>query len=213
MGYVYRHIRLDNGYPFYIGISNSCDGKYKRANARAKRNNLWGKIVAKTNYEVEILFEHDDYEFIKEKEKEFISLYGRINTKTGILSNLTDGGEGTIGWIPTKEQRDNQSNRMKGDKHPQFGIKHSEERNLNNSLGQLNLNKTNKALSDMNKKNKGALNPASKKVVNTITKEIFNSVKEASLSVGYSSPYLSEMLSGKYKNKTNLIYYIKKEEC
>jgi len=61
MGYVYRHIRLDNGNPFYIVISNSCDGRYKRANAKTKRNNLWAKITDKTNYEIEILFEHNDY--------------------------------------------------------------------------------------------------------------------------------------------------------
>ena len=29
------------------------------------------------------------------KEIEFIKLYGRINLKTGVLANLTDGGEGS----------------------------------------------------------------------------------------------------------------------
>jgi hypothetical protein len=204
MGYVYRHIRLDSGNPFYIGISNSCDNRYKRANAKTKRNNLWAKIIAKTNYEVEILFEHDNYELIKEKEKEFISLYGRINTNTGILSNLTDGGEGTIGWIPTKEQRRNQSNRMKGDKHPQFGIEHSKERRLNNSLGQLNLNKNNNVLSEINKKNKGALSSVSIKVINIKTNEIFDTLTDAAKSIGFSQNYLGEMLRGKYLNKTDI---------
>lgn len=131
MGYVYRHIRLDSGNPFYIGISNDDDGLYKRAFSKEVRNNLWKKIISKTNYEVEILFEHDDYEFIKEKEKEFISLYGRINTNTGILSNLTNGGEGTLGYVQSKEmiadrvlkvtgkkrtqeQKDYMSSKMKG---------------------------------------------------------------------------------------------------
>ena len=204
MGYVYRHIRLDNGNPFYIGISNDADGSYKRAFSKEVRNNLWKKIISKTNYEVEILFKHDDYEFIKEKEKEFISLYGRINTNTGILSNLTNGGEGTIGWIPTKEQRKNQSDRMKGDKHPQFGIKHSKERKLNNSLGQLNLNKKNNALSEINKRNKGTLSSVSIKVINIKTNEIFDTLTDAAKSIGFSQNYLGEMLRGKYLNKTDV---------
>ena len=33
------------------------------------------------------------------KEIEFIKLYGRKDNNTGILVNLTDGGEGTLGVI------------------------------------------------------------------------------------------------------------------
>lgn len=97
MAYLYRHIRLDKNIPFYIGIGS--DETYSRANSNKNRNNHWLNIVSKTQYDVEILFEHDDYEFIKEKEIEFISLYGRINNNTGILSNLTDGGDGCLGLI------------------------------------------------------------------------------------------------------------------
>jgi hypothetical protein len=43
--------------------------------------------------------ESDDYEFIKQKEIEFIALYGRKNLGKGSLVNLTDGGEGTIGYV------------------------------------------------------------------------------------------------------------------
>lgn len=211
MGYVYRHIRLDNGNPFYIGISSGNDGKYKRANARAKRNNLWAKIVAKTDFEVEIMFEHDDFEVIKEKEKEFISLYGRINTSSGILSNLTDGGEGTLGWIPSEEKRKNHSEKMKGDKHPQYGVKHSEERKQSNSLAQLKLNKTNNALSKRNSENKGSLNHKSRQIINIITNEIFSTIGEAYKTTIFSRCHVSQMLSGIYENKTNLKYYIKKE--
>jgi hypothetical protein len=119
MGYVYRHIRLDNGNPFYIGISNDSSGLYKRAFSKEVRNNLWQKIIKKSNYEVEIIFEHDDYEFIKEKEKELISLYGRINANTGILSNLTDGGEGTLGYIQSKEMVNNRIAKTTGQKRTQ----------------------------------------------------------------------------------------------
>ncbi len=113
MHYLYRHIRLDIDQPFYIGIGTKPKAflyystEYSRAYNKSRRNNIWKKIINKTSYEVEILFESDNYNFIKEKEIEFIKLYGRINNKTGILTNLTDGGEGTKGFVvsfSTKEK-------------------------------------------------------------------------------------------------------------
>ncbi len=101
--FLYRHIRLDKNEPFYIGIGTkqstyaAFKTEHKRAFEKERENDIWTKIVAKTDYEVEILLESDDYEFIKQKEKEFIKLYGRINLETGILSNLTDGGDGVVG--------------------------------------------------------------------------------------------------------------------
>ena len=55
MAYVYRHIRLDKNEPFYIGIGS--DMTNKRANERARRSELWKKIVAKSEYEIEILMD------------------------------------------------------------------------------------------------------------------------------------------------------------
>jgi len=87
MAYIYRHIRLDKNEPFYIGISKS-NINYKRAFNTTARNSFWKNIVSKTEYEVEILLESDDYEFIKQKEVEFLSLYGRrdLNKGTGFFS-------------------------------------------------------------------------------------------------------------------------------
>jgi hypothetical protein len=39
------------------------------------------------------------------KEVELIALYGRRNTNTGTLFNLTDGGEGVAGMVKTSEQK------------------------------------------------------------------------------------------------------------
>lgn len=103
MAYLYRHIRLDKNIPFYIGIG--IDSNYYRANSKKSRNDHWNKIVNKTDYEVEILFEHEDYNFIKEKEKEFISLYGRKDTNNGMLVNMTDGGDGCLGLIHSDEAK------------------------------------------------------------------------------------------------------------
>jgi hypothetical protein len=134
MAYVYRHIRLDKNEPFYIGIGN--DMTNKRAKEKARRSNLWKKIIAKSDYEVEILFDDITYDEAKAKEIEFIELYGRIDLGNGTLANLTNGGDGTIN--PSQETRDKISKvnkgrknsealmelliNRKGQKNPAFGI-------------------------------------------------------------------------------------------
>lgn len=111
--YLYRHIRIDKNEPFYIGIGTKRRSKeiygyrseYSRAYSKHDRNIFWKRVVKKAGYRVEILLESDDYDFILQKEREFIGLYGRRNIKTGTLTNLTDGGEGCTGMIiPFKQQ-------------------------------------------------------------------------------------------------------------
>jgi hypothetical protein len=98
--FLYRHIRLDKNEPFYIGVGTKQPGKnpYIRAFRKELKNNIWWKIANKSEYEVEILLESNDYEFILNKEIEFISLYGRINLGNGHLSNITNGGRSLNGY-------------------------------------------------------------------------------------------------------------------
>jgi hypothetical protein len=97
--YLYRHVRLDKNEPFYIGIGKKCKKgvkyQYKRALDFVLRSELWKRIYNKSNktIKVDILLESDNHEFIKQKEIEFIKLYGRINRNSGILCNFTDGGD------------------------------------------------------------------------------------------------------------------------
>jgi hypothetical protein len=103
--YLYRHIRLDNGFPFYIGIGTRQRGHsnksvYLRANSTSNRSSFWKNIVNKAGFEVEILYETGSVSEIKQKEVEFIKLYGR-KENGGILCNMTDGGDGLN---PTKEK-------------------------------------------------------------------------------------------------------------
>jgi len=99
MAYVYRHIRLDKNVPFYIGIGES---KYRHSSIQ-NRNKIWKRIVAKTDYEVEILLDGLSWEEACKKEIEFIKLYGRIDRNTGTLANMTDGGDGNLGLIHSAE--------------------------------------------------------------------------------------------------------------
>lgn len=132
MAYLYRHIRLDKNVPFYIGIGSS--ENYARAKDGVKRSILWKRIAAK-GYEVEILIDGLTWEQACEKEKEFISIYGRIDLKTGTLANMTDGGDGMLN--PSEDVRRALSRASTGKWHSQetkdrlramkIGIKHSPE--------------------------------------------------------------------------------------
>ena len=53
---------------------------------------------------------------------------------------------------------------------------------------------------------KGILNHKSKKVINTETNQIFNSIKEASVFYSINYNILSKNLNGQNINKTNLVY-------
>jgi hypothetical protein len=117
MAVLYRHIRLDTNEVFYIGIGKKEKRAYERGN---RRNAFWKAVVNKTDYDVEILLESDDYEFIKQKEIEFIALYGRRNLGRGSLVNLTDGGDGLLGTIAW--------NTGSIEKSKYFGEKDTEER-------------------------------------------------------------------------------------
>ena len=114
MAYLYRHVRIDKNEPFYIGIGS--DDKYRRAEAKKGRNKFWKSIVSKTDYTIEIILDDISFEQAKEKEKEFIALYGRRDLGTGSLVNLTDGGDGTVGVIRTEEWKRKQSLKLKGRK-------------------------------------------------------------------------------------------------
>jgi hypothetical protein len=115
MAYVYRHIRLDTMQPFYIGKGSDENGLYKRANTKISRNNYWNKIIEKTNYRVDILLDNLTNFEAFEKEIEFIKIYGRVNIGTGILCNMTDGGEGSLNI--GDETRKKLSLASKGRKH------------------------------------------------------------------------------------------------
>ena len=113
MAIVYKHIRLDNNEPFYIGIGKKRD----RAFTKHKRSIFWEKIVSKTDYRVEILFDDLTWEEACEKEKEFIQLYGRKDLGLGSLVNLTDGGEGSNNIIVSNYRKEIASLTHTGEKN------------------------------------------------------------------------------------------------
>lgn len=91
--YVYMYLRED-GTPYYVG-----KGKDDRAYVKANRR-------AKVPPENRIVFPYNNLTEKEslEKEMELIAKYGRKDIGTGILRNLTDGGDGASGAKRTPEQ-------------------------------------------------------------------------------------------------------------
>ena len=145
--YLYRHIRLDKDEPFYIGIGkkrenfNTYNQEFERAYSRSHRNKHWKNIVANTEYQVDIVYECNDWEEIKRKENEFIALYGRRDLGKGSLCNMTDGGEGTNGWIANDEIKKKISEGRMGIPSWNKGMKLSQEIRANMSKAQKGLKK------------------------------------------------------------------------
>lgn len=78
-------------------------GKYKnRAFEKGKyrRNSYWHNIVKKVGYSVEIILEDISWIEACYTEKYLIRYYGRVDLGTGILCNMSEGGDGVLDMSP-----------------------------------------------------------------------------------------------------------------
>lgn len=98
---VYIHKRKLDGMVFYVGISTNYKRPYNK-----RRGKFWMDYTKKHDYDVEIIREGLSWEAACEVEMDLISKYGRRDLGEGQLVNMTNGGDGTLGYIPTEEVRD-----------------------------------------------------------------------------------------------------------
>lgn len=176
MAYLYRHIRLDKNEPFYIGIGSNISRCY----TKQTRNKHWHNIVNKTKYEVEILFDDLSLEQAKQKEKEFINLYGK-KSNGGTLVNIADGGDGCWGVKATEEQKEIRKKRMIENNHFK-GKKHNQESIEKMKLAKLGKKRAKEGYIKRAEKMKqyvGSKHWHSKAVLNIETGVIYESTKEA----------------------------------
>jgi hypothetical protein len=208
MAYVYRHIRLDKNEPFYIGIGNNIS----RAYTISKRNNRWNNIVNKYGYKIEITHSDITWEDACLIERYLISFYGRLDLNTGILCNMTDGGEGTVNRIFTEQHRKKISLSKEGHKQTQEtidkiriskkGFKHTDLFKKNMSLRVIGENNPNfgKEIPEYIKEMKRKI------ILDYNTGIFYESLLEASNVYKIKNGNLSKMLNGVRRNYTNLKY-------
>lgn len=106
--YVYIHKKADSQEVFYVGIGTRSapeviNGYANRAHHKGRRTELYKRTIQKHGRIVELVFESDDYNLVKEIEKNLILKHGKKFNNSGTLVNFTDGGEGTTGWKPSDE--------------------------------------------------------------------------------------------------------------
>jgi len=135
--YVYAYIRKSNGQPYYIG-----KGTKARLIAKHKIN------IPKDHRYIIVLEENLTEIGAVALERRYIKWYGRKDNGTGILRNMTDGGEGVSGIIYSKERNDrirqkltnrvvseksktrmsiSQTGKHSGEKNRMFGKQHTEK--------------------------------------------------------------------------------------
>lgn len=125
MFYVYTYLREDNT-PYYVG---------KGSGERAFKK--WGKGIKppKDLSRIVIVEDNLDEQTAFELERKLIADYGRKDLGTGILYNMTDGGEGssghkTKGWTWSEESKA----KRRGSGNPSFNKPTSKKQKTTASL-------------------------------------------------------------------------------
>lgn len=209
--YVYIHKKADTKEIFYVGIGNQL--KYRRAYqvTANRRSKGWAMIVEKHGVEVEIFADNLTREEAFEIEISLIEKYGRIDLGDGCLVNMTKGGDGIY---ELSEEVKKRNPRNRGQKRAEHATRITQEKLTGRVLSEetkhkMRLAKLGKKQSKEHlEKRKKALKKASYKgrtILNTETKEMFNSISEAARFYKMDISTLNKKLNGKLENNTNLI--------
>ncbi len=193
MWYLYTITNQLNGKQ-YIGISNNPARRWIE-----HKCNHGSKIVYQAikkygigNIKFDILYEGCE-EDIKQLE---IDLINKRNTLAPKGYNLTEGGEGTVGWMHSIKTRQKMSKSRKGKKNGMYGKKHSKETKEKMRVKA----KARKWSEESCKRNSrpGSKNPRARKVL--VNNKEYGCIKDAAEALGIKSSALRQRLS--YYNKT-----------
>lgn len=217
---------------YYIGSSKDIERRFEEHRSKSRGNsnkNLINSIkeYGIKNHNFEILEEMiDDQKILLERERYWQDFY---NVLGPLGFNDSKASTGELKMIHSEETRSKMSKAHKGkilssktkEKMSlwQIGIKHSAERRRKNSEGQRGRKLSKEHLekcgkhwvgkkhSEETKLKMSINNSKSKKVINTETGEIFNTIKAAANSKGIKASNLGEKLRGSIKNNTDFEYY------
>lgn len=208
MGCVYKATCLITG-KIYIGITKfSMEYRKSQHKRNTRTGNKFRNHYLKYGFENliwEILLESDNYDFLKQKEIQFISQFDSFHT--GL--NSTFGGDGTFGYVPRYTQEWKEKIRASVVQAFKNNPEIREKRNFQSS----ERNKTQEARA----KNKEGLKrfheshpeaaieqrqkSRTKKKIAILFQNgsfyIFDSIRSASSVLGISRPYLSSMINGR----------------
>tara|TARA_Y100000385_G_C13087516_1_gene637119 strand:- start:1327 stop:1890 length:564 start_codon:yes stop_codon:yes gene_type:complete len=104
--YTYAYLRED-ATPYYIGKGKCESGRHLHKNHHAPIPPKERILILKDDISEDDALKHEIY---------MISVFGRKDNNTGILRNLTDGGDGKSGWKASKETCDKISKALTGKK-------------------------------------------------------------------------------------------------
>ena len=183
MWYLYTITNQVNGKQ-YIGISVNTGRRF------IERKSGHGSVLvyqAIKKYGLEKLVFNVLYEGCEEEIKQLeITLIAEYGTIAPGGYNLTEGGEGTIGWKHSTEMRQEMSKTRKGEKNGMYGKKHSKE--TRKKIGAVAKGRKNPLRSKLNKKCKGATNPRARKVL--VNNKKYDCIKNAAEAIGMTASAL-----------------------
>ena len=150
--YEYRLPESDGGHTYYVG-----QGVYKRPYKPHPYRGYKGNPCIKPTDENQIVIIKDNLteQEAKDLEIELIAKHGRLDLGEGYLINKTDGGEGTSGYIVSKETKRKISEANKGRTHTEESKRKMSEANKgekNPNFGKKASEETRRKLSEANKK-------------------------------------------------------------
>lgn len=216
--YVYIHFKASDGQPFYVGKGamrkrDKID-TYYRACEDHFTNKHWQRIVDKYGIVINIIASCINDLEAQRLEKEIIAIIGRADLGNGPLVNKTDGGEGSWGFIPSEETRRKRSIASSGPRSEAFKIAIRKARKNGGNGGVVKLGdklseewRKNLAKGKLGDKNPwfGIPSPPSKKVKNTHTGAIYDSIYRAAKAENINPKTLYQYLDGTRRNKSPLV--------
>lgn len=128
--YTYVLINPISNKPFYVGKGKGTRKRYmdhfseaiKGKGSNKHKINTIRKIIRDGHdVIVDVVFGSTSEKECLEKEVDLIAQYGRRDISTGILTNLTNGGEGVSGFVFTETQRKERSERQQGKNNHMYG--------------------------------------------------------------------------------------------